>query len=97
MLDVGTGISQQTSLGAGDGLLVVPAGNTVNVYSVTTPEPSAVDLLLAAGTFGLLGYGWRRWRVARRPARNEDDAQATLSLSSFTPGTQASQALRRAA
>jgi outer membrane protein assembly factor BamB len=102
VLNVGTSLRQTdgplAGLGAGDGLLVVPAGNTLNVYSVTTPEPSAVDLLLAAGTFGLLGWGWRRWRVARRPTRNEeDDSETTLSLSSFTSGAQASQALRRAA
>jgi outer membrane protein assembly factor BamB len=52
-----------TGLGAGDGLLVVPAGDTVNVYSVTVPEPGSLALLLA-GASCVLGFAWRRRRGA---------------------------------
>ena len=49
-----------TGLGAGDGLLVIPAGDTLNVYSVITPEPSTFVL----GAVGLLAL-----LVGRRLAR----------------------------
>jgi hypothetical protein len=36
----------------------------VEISSTTTPEPSTLALL-AAGTLGLLGYGWRRRKQSR--------------------------------
>jgi probable HAF family extracellular repeat protein len=63
---------------------------------ISTPEPSALALL-AAGALGLLGYGLRRRRVARRTAKpaafdQQDDAPAILSMPSRW-----SEAARRAA
>ena len=93
-VNVGSGISGPdeqnvsqplTGLGAGEGLLVVPAGDTVNVYSVTTPtpEPSSIALLLAGGLCRP-GYGSRRRlaKTAKPTAFDQQDAPAILSLSS---------------
>ena len=74
-------------------------GSTYPLYAlsspitVPTPEPSTLTLL-TAGALGLLGYGWRQRRLAKRtvaPAR--DDAVATLSFRALC----ATQARRRAA
>ncbi len=64
MINVGSGIdgpdeqnvsAPLTGLGAGDGLLVVPAGNTLNVYSVVTvPEPPAI-ILAMVGSICMIG------------------------------------------
>ena len=56
---------------------------------VVTPEPSTLALL-AAGALGLLGYGWRRRRAARRTAKPaafnqaepQDEGPAILSMPS---------------
>ncbi len=53
-----------TGLTAGDGLLAIPAGTTLNLYSVT-PEPSAAALLGFAAIIGLMRRGRQR-RAARR-------------------------------
>ncbi len=59
-----------------------------DAVSITpTPEPSTLALL-GTGTLGLLGYGLRRRRLAKRAAKQtafyqpEDDARAILSLPS---------------
>ncbi len=80
-INVGTGINGPdeqnvsqplTGLGVGGGLLVVPAGNTVNVYSVVTPEPGAGTLAMlgAALGFGLIALNKRvrAERTTRLPA-----------------------------
>lgn len=53
-----------TGLTAGDGLLAIPAGSTLNLYSVT-PEPSAAALVGFGAIIGLMRRGRQR-RVARR-------------------------------
>ncbi len=56
-----------------------------NSQFAVTPEPSSL-VLLAAGAFGLLGYGWRRRRAARRTVRpaafDQQDAPPILSFPS---------------
>ena len=65
------------------------------LFSIAVPEPSTL-VLLALGAVVLLGYAWRRRRLAKWATRDEeDDVPVTLSLSSFTSGTQISQALLR--
>ena len=67
--------------------------NGENGFLLTpTPEPSSL-ILLAAGAFSVLGYGWRRrQRAARTSVSVENGAQATLSFPSRLP-----EAMRRAA
>lgn len=73
MFNVGNGINGPdeqnvsqplTGLTAGDGLLAIPAGSTLNLYSVT-PEPSAAALVGFAAVIGLMRRGRQR-RVAGR-------------------------------
>lgn len=54
-----------TGLTAGDGLLAIPSGTTLNLYSVA-PEPSAVALVGFVAIIGLMPRGKRRnvaWRL----------------------------------
>ena len=95
-LDRPIGVGQ---LGANFGYLVGFKGDIYDpsVRLGVVPEPSTL-VLLAAGAIGLLGYGWRRRRLANRAARPEQaDAPTTLSFSSFTSGAEACRILRRAA
>ena len=54
-----------TGLTAGDGLLAIPAGSTLNLYSVT-PEPSAAALVGFAALIGLTRRGRQR-KLTERP------------------------------
>jgi len=69
------------------------AGVPLPLPATPTPEPSTFALV-AAGALGVLGYGWRRRRRARRTTVPGDDAApATLSF----PPRSAMQARRHAA
>jgi len=67
---------------------------TVFALTLPTPEPSTFALL-AAGAISLVGYGWRRRRVAKRTAQPEpqDDSPATLAF----PSQSSHHSARRAA
>ena len=60
------------------------------------PEPSTLALL-AAGVLGLLGYGWRRRRRARRTAKAAFDQTDTPAILSFPSHSSPASAARRAA
>ena len=53
--------------------------DTTGTISVT-PEPSTM-VLLAAGTIGLLGYTWRRKRLAKQAAASSENAAPAILLS----------------
>lgn len=55
-----------TGLGAAAGLLAVPAGDTLHVYQVTVPEPSACLIGLVGGSLGVGLLRWRKRSVNRR-------------------------------
>ena len=66
---------------AADGIQFVPEWNSNSLVIEAVPEPSTLALL-CAGAIGLVGYGLRWRRSARRAAQPEsqDDAPAILSL-----------------
>ena len=95
------------SLNGQFGTLDVPNGYTINYgtgsdSSITlsaVPEPSTL-VLLAAGAFGVIGYGVRRRRAGKRTAKptafgRQETASATLPFPSHAP--RQAEAARRAA
>jgi uncharacterized repeat protein (TIGR03803 family) len=67
---------------------------TVFALSLVTPEPSTLAVL-SAGALGLVGYGWRHRRAARRTAKpaalDQPDAPAILSFPSHSPPANAAR------
>ena len=93
-LEFATGISNSGQI---CGYGINPSGQT-DAYLLTpspTPEPSTL-VLLAAGALGLLGYAWRRRRLAKRAApSNQNAAPAILLL--FPSNSVQTREIRRAA
>ncbi len=80
--------SQLTLPALSNGLQWSTSNLDTNGTISVTPEPSTL-VLLAAGAVGLLGYGWRCRKAARRTAKpaafdQQADAPAILSFSSHS-------------
>ncbi len=90
--------SQLTLPTLGNGLNWNTSNLDANGTISVTPEPSTLALL-AAGAFGLLGYGWRRRRAAKRTAKPAafDQPQDEPPILAFPSRSFPASAARRAA
>ena len=77
-------------------LSVHGSGNNQDLVLNVTPEPSTFAML-AAGAIGLVGYGWRRRRLARAAKPADFDQQDAPAILSFPSHSSPAHAARRAA
>jgi autotransporter-associated beta strand protein len=81
---------------AAEGIQFVPQWNSNSLVLEAVPEPSTLALL-GAGTIALIGWAWRRQKVARTAKPSAFDQQDAPAILAFRSHSSPASAARRAA